>query len=90
MKIKTSIRAFIGHTRRAIRVWQVDGFRTLLKAIYHKLKKPGVSVGIPLMGKNKILNFYDFINIDIDLENKFLDVVKQKSIICLIDLNGLS
>lgn len=80
MNLKTSIRAFVGYARRAIRVWQVDGFRTLSKAIYHKLNKPGVSVSIPLLGKNKILNFYNFVNFDREIDTNFVGIDQQKSI----------
>lgn len=80
MDLKTNIRTLEGYARRAIRVWQVDGLRTLLKVIYYKLNKPGMSVNMPLLGKNKILNFYDFINKEGDLEPVFDSVGGRKSI----------
>lgn len=80
MKFNAQIKSLVRQLQRAIRILQVDGPKTLLKLIYHKCFRLGVPVSIPLLGKNKILNFYNYVNKDINEKNEIIGVLRPKTI----------
>lgn len=61
MRTLPLIRTFKNRVSQAVRIWQIDGFQTLVKVVIARLAYPGAKISIPTLGKNKVTEFYGFV-----------------------------